>query len=43
MDSTVFANDIAEDGSVKISGLTKSVGLIAIDKHGNESKPFNLK
>ena len=43
MDKTVFAKDIAEDGTIKISGLTKSVGLIAIDKHGNESKPFNLK
>jgi len=43
MDSTVFAKDIAEDGSVKIAGITQSVGLIAIDKHGNESKPFNLK
>ena len=43
MDSTVFAKDIAEDGSVKMAGLTQSVGLIAIDKHGNESKPFNLK
>ena len=42
MDKTVFAKDIEEDGSVEIS-LTKSVGLIAIDKHGNESKPFNLE
>jgi len=43
MDKTVFAKKINEDGSVKLDGLTKSVGLIAIDKHGNESKPFNLK
>lgn len=43
MDRTVFAKEIAEDGSMKIEGLTKSVGLIAIDKHGNESKPFNLE
>jgi len=43
MDKTVFAKEIADDGSVKISGLTKSVGLIAIDKHGNESKPYNVK
>ncbi|MGA1825510.1 MAG: site-specific DNA-methyltransferase [bacterium] len=43
MDKTVFAKEIDEDGSVKIDGLTKSVGLIAIDKHGNESKPFNLE
>ena len=43
MDKTVFAKEVEEDGSVKIDGLTKSVGLIAIDKHGNESKPFKLK
>ncbi|MDD5322417.1 MAG: site-specific DNA-methyltransferase [Methylococcales bacterium] len=43
MDSTVFAKDIGEDGSVKMAGMAQRVGLIAIDKHGNESKPFNLK
>jgi len=43
MDKTIFVKEIDEDGSIKIGGLTKSVGLIAIDKHGNESKPFNLE
>jgi len=43
MDTTVFATDIAEDGSIILEGLTKSVGLIAVDKHGNESKPYNLE
>jgi hypothetical protein len=43
MDKTVFANDIAEDGSIILEGLTKNIGLIAIDKHGNESKPYNLE
>jgi len=42
MDVTVFAKEIGEDGLVKIDELTKNVGLIAIDKHGNESKPFEL-
>jgi len=42
MDKTIFATDIAEDGKIIFDGLTKSVGLIAIDKHGNESKPYNL-
>jgi len=42
MDVTVFAKEIGEDGLVKIDNLTKKVGLIAIDKHGNESKPFEL-
>ncbi|KAF0159359.1 MAG: modification methylase [Syntrophaceae bacterium] len=43
MDKTIFAADIAEDGKVVFDGLTKSVGLIAIDRHGNESKPYNLE
>jgi DNA modification methylase len=43
MDKTVFATDIADDGSIILEDLTKSVGLIAIDKHGNESKPYNLE
>ena len=43
MDKTVFATDIAEDGTVILEGMTKSVGLIAIDRHGNESKPYNLE
>jgi len=43
MDKTVFASEIGEDGKVAFDGLTKSVGLIAIDKHGNESKPYNLE
>jgi len=43
IDKTVFAKDITDYGSMKIKGLTKRVGLIAIDKHGNESKPFNLE
>ena len=43
MDKTLFAKEIKEDGVVQINDLTKSVGLIAIDKHGNESKPFNLE
>jgi len=43
MDVTVFAKEIDEDGLVKIDALPKKVGLIAIDKHGNESKPFELE
>jgi len=43
MDKTVFATDISEDGSIILEDLTKSIGLIAIDKHGNESKPYNLE
>jgi len=40
MDRTVFAKDIGDDGEIRITGLTESVAIIAIDKHGNESKVF---
>ena len=38
MDRTVFAKDISENGEIKLAGLTESIAVIAIDKHGNESK-----
>ncbi|MEA2013913.1 MAG: hypothetical protein U9N38_01170 [Thermodesulfobacteriota bacterium] len=40
MDRTVFAGDIGTDGTIKVAGLTESIAVIAIDKHGNESKLF---
>jgi len=43
MDVVVYAKEISEDGICKVNGLTPSVGVIAIDKHGNESKPFQIK
>jgi len=43
MDRTVFASDISENGEIGLAGLTESVAVIAIDKHGNESKPFIIK
>jgi len=43
MDRTVFAKDVGDDGMVKLTGLTKSIAVVAIDKHGNESKPFIIK
>ncbi|MBL6996547.1 DNA methyltransferase [Desulfobacula sp.] len=43
MDRTVFAKDIGEDGVIKVTGLTESIAVVAIDKHGNESKPFIIK
>ena len=43
MDRTVFAKDISDDGKIRITGLTESIAVIAIDKHGNESKPFIIK
>jgi len=43
MDKTVFLKDVNEDGSIVLADLGKSVGVIAIDKHGNESKPAKVK
>jgi len=42
MDSTVFAKDIGENGEIKLTGLTESIAVIAIDKHGNESKVYEV-
>ena len=43
MEKAVFAKEIDGKNQVKITGLTRSVAVIAIDRHGNESKPFILK
>ena len=43
MDRTVFAKDIGEDGKIGMTGLTEHIAVIAIDKHGNESRPFVIK
>ena len=44
MDKTVFAKEIGEDGLFVVDDTAgKKVALIAIDKHGNESKPFIVK
>ena len=43
MDRTVFAKDINADGEIRMTGLTESIAVIAIDKHGNESKVFIIK
>ncbi len=43
MDRTVFAKNVDDDGVIKMTGLTESVAVIAIDKHGNESKTFIIK
>lgn len=38
MDMALYAKDIKEDGFVKISTLKNNGAIIAIDRHGNESK-----
>jgi len=43
MEKTVFAKDLGENVGVKVAGLTDCIAVIAIDKHGNESKPFIIK
>lgn len=38
MDEVVYGKDIDEAGVVKVSGLSDKTVIIAVDKHGNESK-----
>jgi hypothetical protein len=39
MHKTVFAKNVRDDGVIKTTGLTESMAVIAIGKHGKESKP----
>jgi DNA modification methylase len=41
MDMAIYAKEIKED-IIKIDGITNSTYIIAIDKHGNESKPIKI-
>jgi len=38
MDHAIYKKDISDEGLVTVEGLTKRSAVIAIDKHGNESK-----
>jgi len=38
MDTAVYKKEISDDGTVRVAYLTDNSFLIAIDKHGNESK-----
>jgi exoribonuclease II len=42
MDQAIYAKDIAEDALVKITGISDKTAIIAIDKHGNESKIIRI-
>jgi len=39
MEHAIYAKDIAEGGEIALAGVTPITAIIAIDKHGNESKP----
>ena len=39
MEHAIYAKDIPENGEIAIAGVTGITAVIAIDKHGNESKP----
>jgi hypothetical protein len=43
MDRTVFAKDIGDDGKIRMTGLKERIAVIAIDKHGNESKVHKVE
>jgi len=42
MDTAVYAKEIGKDGIMEVEGLGKRSHLIAIDKHGNESKIIKI-
>lgn len=42
IEEAIYHKDISEEGVCKVSGLTDKVALIAVDKHGNESKLITL-
>lgn len=39
MEHAIYAKDIAIGGEIALAGVTAITAVIAIDKHGNESKP----
>ena len=43
MDRTVFAKDIGDEGKIRMTGLKERIAVIAIDKHGNESKVYKVE
>ena len=38
MEEAVYAGDIEEDGTFEIDGCKETVGVIVVDKHGNETE-----
>jgi hypothetical protein len=43
MEEAVYLKDIEEDGTIKVKDLSDKVGVIVIDKHGNETKLITLE
>lgn len=39
MEHAIYAKDIPDSGEIALAGVTGITAVIAIDKHGNESKP----
>jgi hypothetical protein len=39
MDSALYAKELKDDGELQLNGVTAATAIIAIDRHGNESKP----
>lgn len=42
MDMAVYAKDIKEDGFIRVPGINNNSAIIAIDRHGNESKILRM-
>ncbi|MFH1544044.1 MAG: site-specific DNA-methyltransferase [Patescibacteria group bacterium] len=43
MEEAVYAKDMKDDGIIKVTGLTDTMGVIVVDKHGNESELIILE
>lgn len=43
MEHAVYAKEMKEDGVVELPGVAELTAIIAIDRHGNESKPMLVK
>ena len=43
MDKTIFAKDIKDNSFTVEESIGKSIAIIAIDRHGNESKPLIIQ
>lgn len=43
MENAVYAKEMQDKGEVEIAGVNSKTAIIAIDRHGNESKPTMVK
>jgi hypothetical protein len=39
MEHAIYAKDIPDNGEIPLAGVSSITAVIAVDRHGNESKP----